>query len=249
MICSLLLASLAAGCESSSGGAPGLDSLAAPQSTFAPAGGGRVSADVSRQIDSRFQGLADGPPADPSTYQIGPADVLTIAVFQVPELNMDAEVADNGMISLPLVGAMKVSGKQPEAVGADLASRLRAKYMRSPQVTVSVKTYNSQKVVVSGEVTQPGSVVMTGDTTLLSAIADARGFTDMADKSDVMVFRRANGHKYAARFDVSDIQTGKAADPHLRKGDVVVVDSSDTKTWIKTLLPIVTTVGIFAVLL
>lgn len=208
-----------------------------------------VSAGATQQIDAQFQGLGAAEPVNKATYQIGPSDVLGIAVFQVPELNVDAQVASNGTITLPLIGMMKVSGKQAQEVGNEIAGKLRAKYLQSPQVTVFVKSYNSQKVVVSGAVTAPGTIAMTGDTTLLSAIADAKGFNDLADSKTVMVFRRTDGHKYAARFNVDDIQSGKASDPHLMKGDVVVVDTNDMKSWVKTLLPVVATAGVFVFLL
>ena len=233
---SMLLAGATAACDGSAGGTPGFGdvSAAAP-----PAG--------SREIDARFVSLsAAAEPGTPATYQIGPSDVLGISVFQVPELNTDAQVAANGTIALPLIGTVRVGGREAPEVAGDIAARLRAKYLQAPQVTVFVKTYNSQKVVVSGAVTAPGTLAMTGDTTLLSAIADARGLSELADGKNVLVFRKADGRKTVARFDVNDIQLGRAPDPHLHKGDVVFVDTNDVKSWVKTLLPIVAVAGVFA---
>ena len=70
-------------------------------------------------------------------------DVLDISVFQVPELTKSVQVADTGTINLPLIGEVVVAGKTAQQVERDLTTKLGAKYLQNPQVTVYVKEYNS----------------------------------------------------------------------------------------------------------
>jgi polysaccharide export outer membrane protein len=95
---------------------------------------------------------------DPSSsaYKIGPLDVLDISVFKVAELSKSVQVADGGTINLPLVGEVPAAGKTAQEVETDLTAKLGAKYLQSPQVTVFVKEYNSQRVTVDGAVKKPG---------------------------------------------------------------------------------------------
>src|SRR5262249_11741621 len=93
---------------------------------------------------------------NPSTYKIGHADVLDISVFKVPELARTVEVDESGTINFPPVGEVSVIGKTARDIEHDLAKRLGARYLRSPQVTVSVKEFNSQRVTVEGAVKSPG---------------------------------------------------------------------------------------------
>ena len=85
-----------------------------------------------------------------SAYKIGPLDTLDISVFQVPDLTKSVQVSGTGTINLPLVGEIAVAGRTAQEVERDLTSRLGAKYLQNPQVTVYVKDYNSQRVTITG---------------------------------------------------------------------------------------------------
>jgi len=91
-----------------------------------------------------------------AAYEIGQSDVLEISVFEVPELARTVEVAENGTISVPLLGEVPVAGKTVREIERDLAKKLEGKYLRSRQVTVNVKEFNSQRVTVDGTLRQPG---------------------------------------------------------------------------------------------
>ena len=93
-----------------------------------------------------------------SAYKIGPLDILDISVFQVPDLTKSVQVSGTGTINLPLVGEIAVAGRTAQEVERDLTSRLGAKYLQNPQVTVYVKDYNSQRVTITGAVNKPGSL-------------------------------------------------------------------------------------------
>jgi polysaccharide export outer membrane protein len=164
-----------------------------------------------------------------SAYKIGPQDVLEITVFKVPDLTRSVQVADSGSINLPLVGEVPAAGKTAQDIERDLTARLGAKYLQSPQVGVFVKEFNSQRVTVEGAVRKPGVYPVRGKTTLLQFIALAEGLDRDTASSNAVVFRQSAGGRSAARFNIDDINGGKAEDPVIEQGDVIVVDTSQSK--------------------
>jgi polysaccharide export outer membrane protein len=170
-------------------------------------------------------------------YKIGPQDVLDISVFKAPELARSVQVAETGTINLPLVGEVVAAGRTPQEVERDLAKRLGTKYLQSPQVTVYVKEYNSQRVTVEGAVKKPGVYPLRAGTTLMQSLAVAGGL-DETSESNVVVFRQVDGKRYAARFDIEQIRAGKAEDPVIVQGDMVVANASTSKAVWKGLLEV-----------
>ena len=182
-------------------------------------------------------------------YRIGPLDILDISVFQVPDLTKTVQVSSGGQISLPLIGAVSAAGKTVAELEADLAARLGAQYLQSPQVSVYVKEYTSQRVTVEGAVNKPGIYPMTGQATLMQVIAVSGGLDRVADPRGIIIFRNIDGKRKAAAFDLPAIRAGKAEDPRVYGGDVVVVDQSGTKTALRGLRESLGIFGIFTPLL
>jgi polysaccharide biosynthesis/export protein len=164
-------------------------------------------------------------------YRIGETDVLKISVFRVPELSFDElRVDSSGNIQMPLIGTVQAAGLTPPELAASLTTRLGERYLRDPQVTVTVTEAASQKITVDGSVTQPGVYVMRGRTTLLQAVAMARGPSRSADLSSVAIFRTVDGQRMVAVFDLGAIRNGQAEDPVVLGEDVIVVDTSGLNT-------------------
>jgi len=184
---------------------------------------------------------------DSGAYKIGPTDVLQIVVFKVPELTQTVQVADTGTVNLPLVGEIPAAGKTAHDVERDLTARLGAQYLKNPQVSVYVKEYNSQRVTITGDVKKPGVYPLTGKTTLLQVVAIAGGFEDSTNWT-VLVLRHTNGKRAAAKFDVSQIEEGRAEDPTLQAGDVLVAGSSAFKRGYGAILKALPIAGLFAFL-
>lgn len=180
-------------------------------------------------------------------YRIGALDVLDISVFQVPELTKSVQVADTGTINLPLIGEVAVAGKTAQQVERDLTAKLGAKYLQNPQVTVFVKEYNSHQVTIQGEIKKPGVFPLKGTTSLLQLIALAGGFEANSD-STVLILRQTNGKRSAATFNVSAIQKGRADDPVLQSGDIVVAGKSAIKAGFNAILKALPVAGLFSFL-
>jgi polysaccharide biosynthesis/export protein len=186
-----------------------------------------------------------------SGYTVGPLDVLEISVFKVPELSKSIQVADTGTINMPLLGEVPAAGRTAQQIERDLTKRLGDKYLRDPQVTVFVKEHNSQTVTVEGAVMKPGVFPIPGKLSLVQLIATAGGLNnDLYDKN-ITVFSIIDGERTSKIYDIDDIRAGKARDPALNQGDVVVIDNNAAKVALNTALKVVSpamSVGTFAVM-
>jgi polysaccharide export outer membrane protein len=107
----------------------------------------------------------------------------------------------------------------------------------------------SQRVTVEGAVGNPGIIALTGPTTLLQTVALSGGLTDSADARGIVVFRTVKEQRMAAKFDLAAIRAGKAKDPILHGGDIVVVDESGIRGALGAIRQNLPIYGIFSALL
>ena len=164
-------------------------------------------------------------------YQIGALDTLKITVFREPDLSLEEVPVDaSGNVLLPLIGQIQAAGKTSQELASDVSNRLAAQYLVDPQVLVFVSKSASLLVTVEGQVKKPGVYEVTGQMTLLQAVASAEGPTQIAKLSEVVVFRRRSGQQYAARFNLDQIRDGRAADPKILGNDIIVVGLSASKS-------------------
>ena len=170
--------------------------------------------------------------AEATEYRISQQDILQISVFQVNDLNSAVQVSQDGNITLPLVGKTQVAGKTTAEAEQIIAGKLRQKYLQSPQVSVSVKTYG-KRITVSGEVKTPHVLPDDGNTTLSQAIANSGGLSEVANSQRVHVARSRDQHVQDEIYNLDDIHSGKATDPLLKGGDIVVAEQSGVKVAFK----------------
>jgi polysaccharide biosynthesis/export protein len=167
-----------------------------------------------------------------SAYRIGPLDTLDINVSQVEEMSKAVQVDTAGNILMPLVGEMRAAGRTPSELSDDIAAALKKKYMKDPQVVVSVKEAQGQKITVDGAVQQPGMYSLNGPTTLMQAVSMAKGADPkFANVKRVAIFRTVDGQRRSAFYDLTQIRTGKAEDPRVYGNDIVIVDESGSKSF------------------
>jgi polysaccharide biosynthesis/export protein len=134
-----------------------------------------------------LQGVPRISAEEPRPYIIGPKDVLSVSVFNQPQLTGRYVVEADGMFTFPLVGRMTAGGLTLRALEDQLRERLARGYLKDPQVTVTIDQYRSQQVFVMGEVRQPGGVQLTGPMTLLEALARAGSITERAGMEALIV--------------------------------------------------------------
>jgi polysaccharide export outer membrane protein len=128
-----------------------------------------------------------------STYRVGPKDLLEIKVFEVPELNVDRRIDDNGAIELPLIGPVSLTNLTVEQVRDKLRALLEAKYVRRASVSVVIKEFQNQPISVIGAVAKPGPLPSSGRWTLLQAISEVGGLTAGAGKKLYVLRHADNG--------------------------------------------------------
>lgn len=171
-----------------------------------------------------------------SDYRVGALDLLEISVFQVADLNRTVRINATGYISLPLIGAVAAGGKTVSELEAEIAARLADQYLQNPQVSVFVKEFASQRITIEGAVNNPGIFPITGPTSLLQAVAIARGFSPLADDRAIIVFRTIKGQKMAALFNIRKIRAGEVEDPRIYGDDIIVVERSGIRSAYKSIV-------------
>jgi polysaccharide export outer membrane protein len=173
----------------------------------------------------------------PGVYLIGPADELKVDVLYEPEISLEPTRVDtNGDIQVALIGRVHAAGKTATQLSKEIQDRLGARFLRNPRVVVAITDYARQNVTVEGEVEQAGVYRVQGTSSLLQALALARGPRRVAKLDEVFVFRTVNGQRLAARFDLRRIRYGYEPDPLILGGDKVVVGYSEVKGLLHTLV-------------
>jgi polysaccharide export outer membrane protein len=178
--------------------------------------------------------------AQQDTYVIGPDDVLAISVYDDSGLSGQYNVEQDGTLMFPLIGRITAGGLTTRAVEAEIGRLLLDGYLKNPQVLVAVEQYRSQQIFVIGEVRSPGPYQLTGDMTLIEALAMAGSTTNLAS-DEVLIVRPADDTARenpaleagadpdddadVTRVDLSDIRAGTLSQNiRLRDGDTIVVN-------------------------
>lgn len=159
-------------------------------------------------------------------YIIGPEDVIEVSVWKSPDLSMTIMVRPDGIISLPLIGDIGASGRTAKELKEEIEQKL-TEYKQDPIVSIIVKETNSQAIYITGEVARPGKYPLRSETTIVQAITLAGGFTQWADKDQIVIIRKSPMNPEGNRFTLkySDIVSGKnmKANTLLKAGDTVIV--------------------------
>lgn len=182
------------------------------------------------------------------TYKLAPLDTVTVGVFQVPDLSKDYSVDQSGRLTMPLIGRIDAVGLTTNELADKIAQGLNAKYLRDPNVTVTLKESISRVFTVDGSVRQPGVYQLSSSMSLVQAIAVAKGTDDLANPHRVAIFRTISGKRSAAAFDLTSIRRGEAQDPTVYAGDTIVVDGSGLKSAQRNLLQSLPLASIFLAL-
>lgn len=163
-------------------------------------------------------------------YRIGPNDLVDIEVYGLPDLKRSVRVNSSGQISLALVGNVTIGGLSAQRAEAFISEKYAEKYLQNPQVSVFVREFTSQRITIEGAVGRPGIYPITGEVTLLRAIALAGGGGSMADLSEIMLFRAdQNGVKTIQKHNLDKIRSGEVADPVVLADDVLVIRRDPTR--------------------
>lgn len=158
-------------------------------------------------------------------YVIGPGDVLSISVWNEPDVTGKVPVRPDGMITVPLIGDIQASGNTSDKVQAQITQKL-AEYVKQPAVTVMVEEMNSRQFNVLGQVQHPGSFALSRPTRVLDGLAQAGGFAEFAKTKQIYVLRHdAAGNAVKLPFNYKRVTQGKddQDDVELQAGDTIIV--------------------------
>ena len=169
-----------------------------------------------------------------AAYVVGAQDVLTVTVFNEPQLSGRFRVENDGQFNYPFLGRIQAAGRTLAEIAALVKSRLADGYLRDPQVTVDVEQFRSQNVFVMGEVRTPGRYTLdrlghprrgAGAGGLDGADGRERGPhpapEETGERSPTLP---EDGDADVQRINLRDIQAGKlSANVTIRDGDTIFV--------------------------
>lgn len=156
-------------------------------------------------------------------FLLGPGDLISIKVFQNPDLSVEARVSEAGTLSYPLVGELKVSGLTTSDVGALIAKRLQdGNFVKRPSVTVGIAQFRSLQVSVLGQVARPGKYPLEQSVNRVSEVLAVAGGVTPVGADTLWLIRQEGGTEQKIEIDLPAM---------MRAGDVskdVVVKNGDT---------------------
>jgi polysaccharide biosynthesis/export protein VpsN len=160
-------------------------------------------------------------PSAATSSELRPGDSLTVAIIGVPDPSTNSvQIDDQGMISLPYIGAIKASGETTGGLTQGIRDAyVTKKIYTSVDISVSV---TERYVYVGGEVEKPGRIIWTPDLTAAKAIQAAGGFTLYAKEDRVGIVRKQALYV----VDIKLAQTNPSQDPRLDPGDSIQVSRS-----------------------
>lgn len=178
--------------------------------------------------------LSQTPSRPSSDYEVGPQDKLAVTVFGEAELTKIVTVDSDGTFDFPYIGRVKAGGLTLRAIQAELQRRLGPPngILVNPQITVEVETFRSQTVHVNGHVARPGMVTLTGNMTLMEALAQAGSPT--GDAAPYVLINRTSEDPGTdgqpppvERVLMADILNGRVQGITLRAGDTIMVPKAE----------------------
>lgn len=145
-------------------------------------------------------------------YTLDAGDLVQVTVYGDDSLSKTYKVDEAGMISVPLIGTVPVRGLTTQAAGGAIAARLAAGLMRSPNVTVSMDTY--RPFFIQGAVRSAGQFAYVPGMTVRAAVSTAGGYSDSANRSRAVIYRRQGD---------AMVQAGVDLDYPIHPGDTIVI--------------------------
>jgi polysaccharide export outer membrane protein len=138
-------------------------------------------------------------------YNIGPDDTLKVQVMEDPTYNQVVRVDAEGFAALPLIDKVNVKGLTPSDASLKIKNILiKKQFFINPNVSITVKTFDSQKVLVLGEVRFPGSYTLSSESTILDIITKAGGINPRGSRNIILIRKKKIIPKGASPDDKSD---------------------------------------------
>ncbi len=144
-------------------------------------------------IVATFAGEAAAQERVSSSYRIGPRDVVQVRIEELDELDSEQTVAEDGSITLSVIGTVQAQGLTEDQLALRLRSRLEDEGLRRATVSVSVAEYRSRPVSVLGAVVNPGNHFVPGRASLMQVLMGAGGLAEKHGQVITVRRRSVNG--------------------------------------------------------
>jgi len=161
-----------------------------------------------------------------ANYLLSPGDLIFVKVFQEDDLSSSLRIGDDGTITFPLIGVVKVGGLTVDQATKAIYKPLDEHYLVNPQISVTVLSFTERHVTILGQVEHAGSYNLKEQSSIdiLEAIGLAGGFTRLADTSDVRVRRSIDGKTTVIRINAKKIAVDSGASNfEIFPGDTITV--------------------------
>ncbi len=155
------------------------------------------------------------------TYVIGIPDLLSLTVWEQPDLSGELLVRRDGMVSVALLGDVDAAGLTPQALARKIEEGL-TRYVADPRVDVAVVEMRSHVVsVIGGGIQKAGVVELRNEMRVIDAIAEMGGLTPFAKQRQIRVLRGEESYP----FDYNAFMRGETPESNflLAPGDTIVV--------------------------
>ncbi len=149
-----------------------------------------------KPVDEAFHKVLTQP------YLLDAGDSVRVTVFEQTDLTNSYAVDKAGFIAFPLVGSVPARGKTPKQIEGIIASKLKAGFVRNPDVAVEIDRY--RPFFIMGEVGTAGQYVYVPGMTVQNSIAIAGGFSPRAFQGNVDITRQINGTVLSGRVPLTD---------------------------------------------
>ncbi|MFT3829223.1 MAG: polysaccharide biosynthesis/export family protein [Opitutaceae bacterium] len=159
-------------------------------------------------------------------YTLEPGDVVSVRVFQEPDLDRELRVSQEGDLSFPLIGRVEAKGRTIAAVEQTVREAYDRDFLVNPQINIVVVKYQIRTVNVLGAVNQPQAVEYPPEQrlTILDAISRAGGFNRLADRRRVRLTRTLpDGRAENSTVNTDELMAGSKDPLILQKDDVIFV--------------------------
>ncbi len=165
-------------------------------------------------------------PAAPAslTYRLTAQDIISVVVFNEPELNTQARVDKDGAINMPMAGLVRVIGLNIREASKAIESALR-EYLIKPQVTVTILQYTKRRITILGQVNKPGIIELPDETNvnIMEALGMAGGQSRIAS-SKITIKRTVNGAEEIIKLDAKAMsEDGSIKRFQVLPGDTITV--------------------------
>lgn len=140
---------------------------------------------------------------------LAPGDIVKVTFPGAADMNTTAKVSADGKLNLPLIGEVAAAGKRLGSFQEEV-DNLYKPQLTNNLVAVSLDA-SSLPVYVTGAVTHPGKIILERPMTVLEAIMEAGGTSDLGSLKGVVVIRSGNGEHFSQAFDLSPTLKGRTA--------------------------------------